>query len=256
MLENKSILIVGASTGLGKELAIKLANKSPYLAIMARNETALKETAALCATSPLIITGDITFEADCKQAIEKVIETYGRLDHLILNAGISMWSRFDDLEDLSVIKQIMQTNYFGAVHCTHHALSHLKKSKGLITVISSIQGKIGVPYHSGYAASKHALEGFFNSLRIELNQAVDVLLVSPGWIKGTELKRRAWGSPTQVSTNRHAKQALSLNHCTEEIIAAMAKRKRELIVPKKYQIVPLLKYLMPKLLDNLIGRKV
>ena len=88
----------------------------------------------------------------------------------------------------------METNYLGAVYCTYHALSYLKKSRGMIVAISSIQGKIAVPYHSGYVASKHAVQGFFDTLRSEIEgQGVDVLTVLPYWLKGTTLRNSAFG---------------------------------------------------------------
>ncbi len=258
MFGNKTVLIIGASTGLGRELAIKLANISLNIALMSRSQIGLEETASLCHTNPLLITGNITSESDCKNAVSQVINHYGRLDHLIINAGISMWSHFENLPDLSAISQLMQTNYMGAVNCTYHALPYLKKTHGMITVISSIQGKVGVPYHTGYAASKHALEGFFNSLRIELDKKIDVLIVSPGWIEGTELKKRALGRQINYTRKekKHARHALTLKTCSREIISAMIKRKRELVLPKKYGWLLWLKLLVPSLLDNLIKSKV
>jgi short-subunit dehydrogenase len=254
MFENKTLFIVGASTGLGRALSIKLASKNPNMALMSRNIAGLKETASLCKTNPLLIPGDITSESDCQAAIERIIQHYGRLDHLILNAGMSMWSTFEELPNLAAISQLMQTNYMGAVHCTYYALPYLKKTNGMITVISSIQGKVGVPYHTGYAASKHALEGFFNSLRIELNNQIKVLIVSPGWIKGTELKQRALGK--QKISKEPSKEAISLDDCCNEIISAITKRKRELVIPKKYRLLAWLKIIMPALLDRLINRKI
>lgn len=258
MFKHKTILIIGASTGLGKALAIKLANKNSNIALMSRSLSGLEETASSCEVTPLLIKGDIIYESDCKAAIDQVIDHYGRLDYLILNAGISMWSHFEDLSDLSAIQELIQTNYMGAVNCTYHALPYLKKTHGMIAVISSIQGKIGVPYHTGYAASKHALEGFFNSLRIELNKKIDILMVSPGWIGGTELKKRALGRQAHNTNikNQHAKHALTLETCSHEIISAMFKRKRELVLPRKYRWLLWLKLLVPSLLDNIIRHKV
>ncbi len=253
MLNNKTILITGASSGLGKALAIKLANKNPNIALMARNMADLKETAALCKHTPLLLKGDVTSESDCGMTIAKTIHRYGRLDYLVLNAGLSMWSSFEALPDLSAIHQLIQTNYIGAVNCTYYALPHLKKTNGMITVISSIQGKIGVPYHTGYAASKHALEGFFDSLRIELNKQIAILMVSPGWIKGTELKKRALGKQPGISSTQ-MKRAITLETCCNEIISAMLKRKRELIIPKKYFCLPFLKLIIPSVLDDILKR--
>ena len=206
-----------------------------------------------------VIPGVMTGCTRAKNAIEKVINHYGRLDYLILNAGISMWSRFDALPDLSAIHQLIQTNYIGAVNCAYHALPYLKKTNGMMTVISSIQGKIGVPMHTGYAASKHALEGFFNSLRIELENEIAILMVSPGWIEGTELKQHALGTKSGHDAKRtlkQQKQAITLETCSNEIISAMIQRKRELILPRKYQWLPWLKLMVPALLDNIIKSKL
>lgn len=256
MFANKTSLIIGASTGLGKALASRLANENSNIALMSRNISKLKEAAFLHENKPLFIAGDITSEADCKSAINNVIKHYGQLDYLVLNAGISMWSHFENLSDLSAIHQLIQTNYIGAVNCTYHALHYLKKTNGLITVISSIQGKLGVPYHTGYAASKHALEGFFNSLRIELNNQIDILMVSPGWIKGTELKQHALGKQPGKTIKPTSKQAISLETCCNEIINAMIKRKRDVIIPKKYSFLPWLKLFMPSFLDSIIKKRV
>ncbi len=256
MLKNKTFLITGASTGLGRALAIKLANLDANVALMARNRDTLAETALMFKTPPLIITGDVTAESDCQAAIEQVVKQYGSMDHLVLNAGISMWSNFEELSDLSDIQKLMQTNYIGAVNCTYHALPHLKKSNGMITVISSVQGKIGVPKHTGYAASKHALEGFFNSLRLELDHKIAILIVSPGWIEGTELKKRSLGKRPENTPAIVKKEAIPLETCCNEIVSAIIKRKREIIIPKKYGILPWLKLIAPHFLDNLIRRKI
>lgn len=256
MLKNKTVLITGGSSGLGKALAIKLANQNANIALMSRNISQLEETALSFKNSPLLIQGDVSSESDCQKAIEQVVRHYGGLDHLVLNAGISMWSNFADLPDLSSIQQLIQTNYIGAVNCTYHALPHLKNANGMITVISSVQGKIGVPKHTGYAASKHALEGFFNSLRLELDNKIAILMVSPGWIAGTELKKRSLGKRPENIPAIVKKEAVSLETCCKEILSAILKRKRELIIPKKYVVLPWLKLIAPNFLDNLIRRKV
>ena len=105
-----------------------------------------------------------------------------------------MWARFEEVQDLDVFERVMAVNYLGAVYCTYFALPHLKASKGVIVGICSIQGRIGVPFHTGYVASKHALHGFFSSLRYELKgTGVDILEVFPHWITGTNLRRNAFG---------------------------------------------------------------
>jgi len=258
MFKNKTFLITGASSGLGRALTIQLDRMDANIAIMSRNVSALEETAAFCQNSPLLIPGNITSEKNCQEAMAQVITHFGHLDHLVLNAGVSMYSYFEALSDLKVMHQLMETNYLGAIHCTYHALPYLKKTKGLITVISSIQGKIGVPYHTGYCASKHALDGFFNSLRMELDQSIDILMVSPGWIRGTELKKNALAAQdhkTSFLPDKQKGESIPLEKCCEKILSAMYRRKRELIIPDKYRWLPWLKLIAPVFLDNLVKRR-
>ena len=105
-----------------------------------------------------------------------------------------MWTAFAAIEDVALFRTLMEVNYLGAVHCVHPALPHLKKSKGLFVAISSIQGQVGVPLHTGYSASKHALQGFCDALRMEVAESgVGVMTVLLHWLKGTELRQRALG---------------------------------------------------------------
>jgi NAD(P)-dependent dehydrogenase (short-subunit alcohol dehydrogenase family) len=139
----------------------------------------------------------VTQPEACQQLVEKAIATFGQIDSLINNAGISMVTRFDEITDLSIFEQVMQVNYLGAVYCTHYALPYLKASRGLLVAISSLCGKTAVPTRSGYVASKHAMQGFFDTLRIELRgTGVDVLVVSPGFV-ATDIRERALGANGQ-----------------------------------------------------------
>jgi NAD(P)-dependent dehydrogenase (short-subunit alcohol dehydrogenase family) len=240
---DKVVLITGASSGLGKELALSLSKQGARLSLFSRRE---------CPDVPaLFIQGDVTKLSDCKKGVEETIREFGRIDYLILNAGISMWSRFDEIDDPQIFQSIMETNYLGAVYLCHYALPFLKKSRGMITAISSLQGKIGVPYHTGYTASKHALQGFLDCLRTEID--LDILIVSPSWIQGTQLKDKAIvkNSP-RISRGK----GLILGTCVDEILKAMQQRKRELILPKRYKAIPWLKLICPKWLDQLIISKV
>jgi short-subunit dehydrogenase len=153
----------------------------------------------------------------------------------------------------------MATNYLGAAYCSAYALPHLKKSNGMIVVISSIQGKIPVIYHSGYVASKYALQGFFETLRDELKRQVDVLIVSPAWIQGTQLKQHAYTNDQALDQEiiaKHQGQALTLEYCTRHIIKAMRARQRELILPGRYRWLPWLKMLCPGLLSFFVNKRV
>lgn len=259
--EGKTIFITGASSGLGRALAIKLSHTHAHLALMARSLDQLEQTKLLCAPKANIelIYGDVTCEEHCKLAIQHALSKFPRLDYLILNAGVSMWSRFDSLTDVSVMSKLIETNYLGAVYCVHHALPALKKTHGMIVGISSIQGKIPVPFHSGYAASKHALQGFLNTIRMELSSELDVLTVSPGWIEGTDIRENAFNSASDVNHKRlsiRKKSAIPLDVCVQHIVKAMEKRKQELVLPKLYQSLAWLHLAFPRMFRSLLMRRL
>lgn len=261
-LTGKTIIITGASSGLGKALAIALAAHNVKLVLAARNQDALHEVAEACkrpgSPLPLTVRTDVTDAEQCRAMVDESVKQYGSIDYLILNAGISMWSRFEDVTDTSIFHKIMAVNYLGAVHCIHAALPQLKKSRGSIVAISSVQGKMGMPYHSGYAASKHALHGFLDSLRMELTD-VHILTVMPHWISGTRLRENALGTDGQkigLSKRRHTKESISLDQCSQAIIKAMIRGKKEVAIPFKLNLVPWLKLIAPGFLRNLVTRKL
>lgn len=263
MFQGKTVLITGASSGLGASLAVKFAGAGANLALFALDEEGLKQVAGQCGNagaSVITLTGDVSNPDDCSRIIANTISQFGSLDFLVLCAGISMWTRFEDVEDLSLFKRLIDTNYLGAVNCTYYALPHMKKNGGTIVAISSIQGKIGVPLHTGYVASKHALQGFFDALRTEISDpGIHILLVLPHWLRGTNLRRSAIGADGRElgeSSAKHNTESISLEECSDAIMKAMRKRQRELVIPSKLKLLPWVKLIFPRLLDYIVGRKV
>ncbi|MCC0177668.1 SDR family oxidoreductase [Waterburya agarophytonicola K14] len=260
---NKTIIITGASRGIGRALAIKLAQEKANLVLAARNEADLNITAQKCLKAggkPIVVPTDIIDPQACQKLIKASLTAFGAIDCLVNNAGMSMWTRFDEIEDLTLFNKIMQVNYLGAVYCTHYALPHLKKSAGLLVAISSLTGKTGVPTRSGYAASKHALQGFCDSLRIELQDAgVDVLVVSPGFV-ATEIRQNnvigGDGKPISTTLNNEQKTAMSVELCADLILKAMQQRKRELVMTLKGKLGLWLKLFAPKLVDAIATKAV
>jgi NAD(P)-dependent dehydrogenase (short-subunit alcohol dehydrogenase family) len=230
-------IVTGASSGLGRELAVALARQGTRLVLAARGVKGLEETAKL-ASQPdaLILAGDLSDLGACQLLIQRSIDQFGRLDHLVLCAGLGMWARLDEVTDPTLFERLIAVNYLSAVYCTHAALPHLRQSHGLITVISSLQGRIGVPLHTGYAGAKHALHGFFDSLRMELEPGKpDILLVLPHWIGDTALRRNAVGPAGAAmgdSARRHGSQPLRAPEAARLIVQAMEGRKRELVLPR------------------------
>lgn len=258
-----NVLITGAASGLGRILALDLAKKGNDLALFDLNAEQLAETVHGCeelGRKAVGVVGDVTKPEDCKRFVEEAAKRLGTIDALIANAGISMWARFEDVKDLGVFPKLMQVNYLGVVYCTYYALPLIKQSRGVIVAISSIQGKIGVPYHTGYVASKHAVQGFFNALRTELRgTGVHILLVLPHWLTGTRLREHAYGkdgSPLGTTRSRHSSESVTVEACSQAIIQAMGKRRRELVIPPKLKALPWLSLISPRLVEYIVTRKV
>ncbi|MBD2445574.1 SDR family oxidoreductase [Nostoc sp. FACHB-152] len=259
---NKTIVITGASAGIGRKLAISLAQKDANLVLAARNQEELEQTLTACTKNPqkvIAVPTDVTQAQACQQLIDKAIAAFGRIDILINNAGIGMLTSFDEVTDLSIFEQVMQVNYLGAVYCTHYALPYLKASRGLLVAISSICGKTGVPTRTGYVASKHAMQGFFDTLRIELHSTgVDVLVVSPGFV-ATDIRQRALGAdgkPLGKSPRDESQGNMSVEECVRQIIWAMERRKREHIMTVKGKVIPWAKLIMPGLVDRITAATI
>ena len=140
-LKVQIIAITGASSGLGLPLSEQAASRGMHLALMARNEIKLHELANKIGGDILVFPGDVTSKTDCKEFINAIIEKFGSLDHLITNAGQSMWTNFDQIEDIDLFRKLMDVNFMGVVNCIHPAMDTLKKNSGQIVIISSIQSK-------------------------------------------------------------------------------------------------------------------
>jgi short-subunit dehydrogenase len=251
---DRVIVITGASSGIGRALALELAPQHPKLVLAARDQERLDEVAARCrqrGADVLVVPTDIAVQAQCANLIARAIERFGRLDVLVNNAGRAMWARFDELTDLAVMEDIMRLNYLGSVHCTHFALPHLKQSRGLIVAIASASGLLGAPLLSGYAASKHAMIGFFESLRIELaDRGVGVAIVAPDFVQSEILSRAvdARGQPLNTSPLDQQK-LLTADACARRIARAMGRRERLVLTSQRSKWARWGKLLVPKLVD-------
>jgi short-subunit dehydrogenase len=255
------ILITGASTGIGRALALELSGTRAQLALAARDAARLEEVATECrarGATAVVVPTDVSVEDECRRMVERTVESLGGLDALVNNAGISMIARFDELADLSVFERLMRVNYLGCVYPTYYALPHLKQSRGQVVAVASLAGFTGVPTRTGYAASKHAVVGFFESLRVELRgSGVSVTIVAPDFVV-SEIHRRSTGpdgrplgkSPMQ---ERHI---MSTEACARHIVRAMERRQRLAILSGRGRLGRWVRLVAPGLIDRIAEKAV
>jgi len=257
--KDKVVVITGASSGIGRELALRLAAQGAKLSLAARRVKLLETVRAECERrggKTIAVPTDVTEQVQCESLMRKTVEAFGGIDTLVNNAGISMWAPFEAVTDLSIFEKIMRVNYLGSVYCTHYALPHLKAARGQIVAVSSLTGKNGVPTRSGYAASKHAMVGFFDTLRIELAPAgVAVTLIYPGFV-ATETRKHAFGPDGQPLGDSpvREKEIMSVEECVDLMLPAIQKRKRELVMTMRAKVGQYVKLFAPGLVDR-IARK-
>ncbi len=259
--DSSVVLITGASSGIGKSIALQLAERGCRLALAARGRDGLTSVAEACqaqGAEVLVVSTDVSDEEQCRAFVAQSAERFGKVDALVNNAGISMWARLDELDDLEPIRRIMAVNYLGAVYCTHAALPHLKASRGRIVNVASLTGKTGVPTRTGYAASKHAMAGFFDSLRIELRETgVSVTTVFPGFVS-TGVRRHAYGPDGKPLGDSPVDEgnAMSPDTCARLILAAADKRKREIVMTPRGKVGMWMKLIAPGLVDRIAARAI
>jgi short-subunit dehydrogenase len=259
--ENQALLLTGASVGIGREMAFQLAVPGARLALAARDAAKLEDVAALCrekAAQALVLPADVGVEGDCQRAVEQAVTAFGGLDTLLLNAGQDMGVRLDELEDSSVLERIVRVNYLGPAWLTRFALPHLKASRGRIVVVSSLAGLTGVPTRSGYSASKHALHGFFDSLRIELRgSGVSITLACPDFVK-SEIHRRALGADGRAvgTSPLREEKIMSAATCARLILEAGAARRRMALLSLRGRLGRYVQVFAPGLIDRIAARAV
>ena len=251
-----TVLITGGTSGIGRACALAFGRAGYQVAITGRDAARLADTAAAltaAGVANLAVRADVGDEAAAERAVRETVARFGGLHVLLNNAGISMRARFQDA-DLEVIKQLMQTNFFGTVFTTKFALPHLLASKGSIVGISSIAGYRGLPGRTGYSASKFAMNGFLEALRLELlDQNVHVLTAAPGFtasnIRNTAL---AADGSSQGESPRDEGAMMSSEAVADEILKAVQQRKRTITLTGQGKLVVFLNKLLPGLSDKLV----
>lgn len=258
LFRQKVIAVTGASSGIGLETALAFAREGGILCVGARRRDLLNDVAARCREASrdqaLPFTLDVTNPESCKAFIKEIIDTYKRLDVLVVNAGITMDALSYEV-DLKVLREIMEINYFGALHSVLPAIPYLMESKGTLVIVSSITGKRAVPTRSGYCASKYALHGFFESMRLELkSKGVHVLMACPGFTD-TEMQNKRRAKDGSIAPNRTSRErSMSASAVAKHIMNATYRRKKEIILSLEGKTIVWLTRWFPSLADYLVCR--
>jgi len=250
-MRNRVVVITGASRGIGAELARQLAAKGARLVLAARGAEELEAVAKECrekGTAVITVRADVAEPRDCQAVISGAVLGFGAIDVLVNNAGITMVSWFEEMEDAAILDDLMRVNYLGAAHCTRFALPYLRESRGRLVAISSLTGLLGVPTRTGYAASKHAMTGFFDSLRIELEgSGVSVTIIHPGFV-ATGIRAAAGAD--------NVRNAMSVEDCARRIVRAIERRERRVVMTARGKMALWLRLIAPGLVDRIARRAI
>jgi len=259
-LTNKVVWLTGASSGIGEALAYALAKENTKLILSSRQENELKRVATNCNLCPenyLILPLDLANSSNFEDKKNEALKRFGRIDVLINNGGVSQRSLAKDTS-VEVDRMLFEINFFGTVALTKLLLPTFSKQKeGMIVTITSAVGKFGSPWRSGYSASKHALHGFFDSLRAEVhNDNIKVLLVCPGFIQTNVSVNALTGNGDKLGTMDKATAAgLTADECAAQIISGIKNEKEEIVVAKfKERFAVFAKRFVPSLFSVMIKR--
>ncbi|MGN6181437.1 MAG: SDR family oxidoreductase [Mucilaginibacter sp.] len=256
-LKDKVIIITGASSGIGKSLAYEFAKRGANLVLGARQYVALCEITEdlekKYGIQAVAVHCDVTVEDECAQLIKQTLLTFKKIDVLVNNAGISMRALFKDA-DIDVLKKLMDVNFWGAVYCTKYALPEIIKTKGTVVGVSSIAGYKGLPGRTGYSASKFAMNGFLDALRVEnLKTGVNVLTACPGFtasnIRNTALNK---DGNAQGESTLHEEKMMTSDEVAKIIADGVEKRARTLIMTGQGKLTVTLSKFIPGILDKLV----
>ena len=254
-LKDKTVVITGASSGIGEAMAEVYASMGAKVVLGARHADKLEALcrrieqrggkAAWCAT-------DVTRREDCKRLIDTAVEHFGGIDVMICNAGISMRALFDDV-DLDVLHRLMDVNFWGTVYCTKYALPYLQRSHGSLVGISSVAGIHGLPGRTGYSASKFAMTGFLETIRIEnLKKGLHVMVACPGFTaSNVRFSALTADGSQQGATPRKEEKMMTAEEVARIVARGIARRKRLCLMEIEGRATHFVKKFAPGLVDRL-----
>ncbi|TKY45607.1 11-beta-hydroxysteroid dehydrogenase 1B [Spatholobus suberectus] len=256
----KVVHITGASSGIGEHLAYEYAKRGAHLALSARRETALREVAdrARDYGSPdvIIMRADVSKVEDCSRLVDETVNHFGRLDHLVNNAAISVATLFEEADDITNLRPIMETNFWGSVYTTHFALPHLRKNRGKIVAMSSADSWMPAPRRNVYNASKAALVSMFETLRVEVGSDVGITIVTPRYKESEMTKGKFLIAEGKIDVDQDLRDVEvsatpvgSVSGYAKAIVNSTLRGDRYLTVPAWFTMTYVLKVLCPELVE-------
>ncbi|KAJ3064532.1 hypothetical protein HDU98_012080, partial [Podochytrium sp. JEL0797] len=254
-LRDKVVVITGASSGIGAALGEQCAAQGARVVLVARRKEQLVGVAERCrengAREVRIETCDVAVEEQVRRVMDDTGAAFGHIDLIVLNAGISMGEYAKNCEDISPFTQIMATNYNGFVAGALYALPYLKKAqRGKIVAVSSVLGLVSGPTRTGYCASKFAMKGFLDSLRLE-EPSIDMTMVYPGVVK-TDINRTRLGTQADIITD--AKGVMTAEQAAALVLDAVQRGARDSAFSFQYNVLYFIKDVFPRVRDVLMDR--
>ena len=254
-LNGKVVVITGASSGIGEAMAREYSKMGAKVVLGARREEELRRVAEdikAAGGAVAYATCDVVSEEECKRLIDTAIDNFGGIDVLICNAGLSMRALFDEC-DLKVLHRLMDVNFWGTVNCTKYALPWLQKSKGSLVGISSVAGIHGLPGRTGYSASKYAMTGFLDTIRVEnLKKGLHVMTACPGFTASNVRFSALTADGTQQGeTPRNEAKMMTPEQVAHIVARGIHRRKRLCLMEWEGRGTHLLKKFFPALVDHL-----
>ena len=254
-MDGRVVVITGASSGIGEAMARRYAELGARVVLGARREAELRRVAddiEAKGGKVAYVVCDVTRENDCKALIMKAVESFGGVDIMICNAGLSMRALFDDC-DLGVLHRLMDVNFWGTVYCTKYALPYLQQSRGSLVGISSVAGIHGLPGRTGYSASKYAMTGFLDTIRVEnLKRGVHVMTACPGFTASNVRFSALTADGTQQGeTPRNEARMMTPDEVAMIVARGVMRRKRLCLMEWEGRLTHLVKKFFPGLVDRL-----
>jgi short-subunit dehydrogenase len=254
IFRDKVVIVTGASSGIGEATAYEFARNGSKVMCAARSETKLAAVVEGIKKEGFeagYVVTDVSREEDCRNLVEKTVARYGTVDILINNAGISMRAAFEEV-DLKVLHRLMDVNFWGTVYCTKYALPYLLSGKGSVVGVSSVAGFHGLPGRTGYSASKFAMHGFLETLRIEnLRKGLHVMIIAPGFT-ATEIRLHALtgDGSEQGQSPRKEDKLMSPQYVAKWILKGIRKKKRNKILTWIGRLTALFQRIIPEMVDR------